>query len=575
MTDAVLGRTPSSVVVEADVEILARDGTVLRADVYRPADGRHPVLLGRTPYGKRTWAAWMDPVRTASEGFVVVVNDLRGHHGSDGTIDPFRTDVPDGYDVVEWCGAQPWSNGRVVMFGSSAGGFVQLQAAIAHPPSLAAIAPMQTWSSFGRGCCYDPGGAFSLYTREWTLLIAALDPARRMRATDPGFAERHARAARAQWEIERWNGHRPLSSFPPVADGLAPYLPAWLDHPDHDDWWADRDTAPGLPDVKVPALHIVGWFDRFCRTTLENHRLLGSSEQRLIIGPWPHGVPVITSSGDQHYGPAASVDARRLVLDWAERFARDGGAAAGIAAEDAPRVRLWVLGAETWRDEPAWPLARARDQTWYLRSGGRANTREGDGMLTGEAPPLDEPADTYVHDPSDPVPSVPGRAMRHLGSVDQGPIEDRADVLCYSSDPLDRAVEVTGHVKARLYAASTAPDTDWVVKLVDVHPDGHVFRLVDGMIRARYRDSQASPRLLEPGRAYAYDIDVGPISNLFRAGHRIRIEVASASFSEYDPNLNTGGVAADEMTGVPATQRILHDAEHASHIVLPVVPSAS
>jgi putative CocE/NonD family hydrolase len=568
-----IARPPASVVVEADVPVAVRDGTVLRSDVYRPAEGRHPVLLGRTVYGKRTWASWIDPIRSASEGFAVVVNDVRGAHASDGELDPFRTDVADGYDVVEWCGAQPWSNGRVVTFGSSAPGFVQLQAAIAHPPSLAAIAPMQTWTSFGRGCCYDPGGAFSLYTREWVTMIANQDPARRMRAGEAGFAERHARAARALWEIEHWNGHRPLVSFPPVDGGLAPYLFRWLEHPDHDDWWADRDTAPHLGGVHVPALHLVGWFDRFCRTTLENYRLLGSTEQRLVIGPWPHGVPVITSSGDQHYGPAAYVDARRHVLDWARRFAGDGQAA-GIAAADAPRVRLWVLGANAWRDEDEWPLARARDETFYLRSGGRANTRGGDGFLSPEPPPADEPSDTYVHDPADPVPSVPGRAIRHLGSVDQGPIEDRADVLVYSTPPLPADVEVTGHVRARLYATTTAVDTDWVVKLVDVHPDGHVFRLVDGMLRARYRDSQAAPTRLEPGRVYVYDIDVGPISNLFRAGHRIRIEVASSSFSEYDPNLNTGGVLADEVDGVAATQRILHDAEHASHVILPIVPPA-
>jgi putative CocE/NonD family hydrolase len=394
-----------------------------------------------------------------------------------------------------------------------------------------------------------------------------------MRAGEAGFAERHARAARALWEIEHWNGHRPLVSFPPVDGGLAPYLFRWLEHPDHGDWWADRDTAPHLGGVHVPALHLVGWFDRFCRTTLENYRLLGSTEQRLVIGPWPHGVPVITSSGDQHYGPAAYVDARRHVLDWARRFAGDGQAA-GIAAADAPRVRLWVLGANAWRDEDEWPLARARDETFYLRSGGRANTRGGDGFLSPEPPPADEPSDTYVHDPADPVPSVPGRAIRHLGSVDQGPIEDRADVLVYSTPPLPADVEVTGHVRARLYATTTAVDTDWVVKLVDVHPDGHVFRLVDGMLRARYRDSQAAPTRLEPGRVYVYDIDVGPISNLFRAGHRIRIEVASSSFSEYDPNLNTGGVLADEVDGVAATQRILHDAEHASHVILPIVPPA-
>ncbi len=558
-------------VVELDVPAPMRDGTILRSDVYRPAgDARHPVLLGRTPYGKRTWGAWMDPLRTASEGYAVVVNDMRGFHASDGELDPFRTDVADGYDLVEWCATQPWSNGRVVMFGSSAPGFAQLQAAVAHPPTLAAIAPMQTWTSFGRGCCYDAGGAFSMYTQEWALLITLQDPARRLRAADPGFEERHARAARGHWEIGRWSAHRPLVDFPPLAPDAAPYLAEWLNHPDHDAWWADRDSAPHLPAVTVPALHIAGWFDRFCRTTIANYQALGSAEQRLILGPWPHGVPVVTSSGDQHFGPGASVDARRLVLDWADRFARGSGPP---PATDAPRVRIWVLGANRWRDEDAWPLGRARDETWYLRGGGRATTRAGDGRLEREAPPANEPSDGYVYDPSDPTPSVPGRVARPWGSVDQGPIEDRPDVLVFSSAPLASDLEVTGHVRARLYASTSAPDTDWMVKLVDVDADGRVFRLVDGMIRARYRESQSTPTLLEPDRVYAYDINVGPISNLFRAGHRIRVEVASASFSEYDPNLNTGGPPGEETTGQPAQQRLFHDADRASHVVLPVVPA--
>jgi uncharacterized protein len=556
--------------VELDVPAPMRDGTILRSDVYRPAaDGRHPVLLGRTPYGKRSWGAWIEPSRTAAAGFAVVINDARGLHASDGVLDPFRTDVEDGHDLVEWAAAQPWSNGRVVMFGSSAAGFMQLQAAIAHPPALAAIAPMQTWTSFGRGCCYDAGGAFSLYTREWALLITNQDPARRLDASAPGFEERHAAAARALWEFGRWAGHRPLVDFPPLSPEVAPYLAEWLSHPDHDAWWADRDTAPGLPAVSVPALHVAGWFDRFCRTTIANYRTLGSTEQRLIIGPWPHGIPVQVSSGDQQFGPAAAIDTRQLVLDWANRFARPEPRP---GAADGSRVRIWVLGANRWRDEDAWPLERAREETWYLRSGGRANTRHGDGRLERAAPPADEPSDSYVYDPADPTPSVPGRVARPSGSVDQGPIEDRPDVLVFSSSPLPRDLEVTGHVRARLHAASSAPDTDWIVKLVDVGPDGRVFRLVDGMVRARYRDSQASPSLLEPDRVHAYDIDVGPISNLFLAGHSIRIEVASASFSEYDPNLNTGGPAAKETAGVPARQRVFHDAERPSHVVLPVVP---
>jgi putative CocE/NonD family hydrolase len=567
----VTGPPSRTVTVETDVPIPARDGIILRADVYRPTEGRHPVLLGRTTYGKRTWGTWIDALATAGEGYAVVVNDARGQHASDGVLDPFRTDVSDGYDVVEWCAAQPWSNGRVGMYGSSAAAFLQLQAAIARPPNLAAIAPMQTWSSFGRGCCYDPGGAFSLYTQEWALLITNQDPARRLRADEPGYEERAARTAQAAWEVGHWHARRPLVGLPPLAPDLAPYLDEWLRHPDHDAWWDDRDVAPALGTISVPALHIVGWYDRFCRSTIANYLAIGRDAdprpaQRLVIGPWPHGVPVQVTSGDRHFGPAASVDARRLLLDWARVHLRGEP-----PPDDEAPVQIFVLGIDRWRDEAAWPLARQREETWYLRSGGHANTRGGDGRLSREAPGVDEPADWYTYDPADPTPSVPGRAGRPWGSVDQGPIEEREDVLCYTSEPVEADTEVTGHVRARLYAATTGQDTDWIVKLVDVAPDGRVARLVSGMIRARYRDSQASATLLEPGRTYAYDIDVGPISNVYRSGHRIRIEIASASFAEYDPNLNTGGPAADETAGVVVRQTVLHDGERASHVVLPVI----
>jgi putative CocE/NonD family hydrolase len=234
-------------------------------------------------------------------------------------------------------------------------------------------------------------------------------------------------------------------------------------------------------------------------------------------------------------------------------------------------VRYYLLGAEEWRSAPSWPLPDTRFTTLHLRSGGRANTRTGDGRLDESPPGEDEPPDLYVYDPADPTPSVPGRMGRPFGSVDQGPIEDRADVLCYTSVPLARDMDVVGPVTARIWAVTDAPDTDWLVKLTDVAPDGSVMRLAEGMVRARYRDSQARPSLLEPGRPYPFDIDVGPVGDRFRTGHRIRVEVASASFPQFDRNLNTGGPFGHEAAGRTAHQRILHDAAHPSAIVLPIV----
>jgi putative CocE/NonD family hydrolase len=276
---------------------------------------------------------------------------------------------------------------------------------------------------------------------------------------------------------------------------------------------------------------------------------------------------VRTTSGDRHFGPAASVDARALVLRWYDHWLK--GVDTGMLEE--PPVRLYVLGEDVWRDELEWPLARARYTRYYLRSEGRANTRAGDGALSADAPGA-EPADSYVYDPADPTPSVAGRVSRPDGPSDQGPIEDREDVLVFSTPPLEHDVEVTGPIVAHLWASSSARDADWVVKVCDVYPDGYVFRLSDGMIRARYRHSQAQPLPLEPGRVENYVIELLPTSNLFRRGHRIRVEVASANFPAFDRNLNTGNALGTDEAGVPAVQLLYHDAERPSHVVLPIIP---
>jgi uncharacterized protein len=564
-----------AVIVEKNVPIKTRDGVVLRSDVYRPVgEERCPVLLGRTHYGKDAWGEWIDPPRTAGQGYVVVVNDMRGQFASEGEFDPFRTDIDDSYDVVEWCAAQPWSDGNVGMFGSSSGGFVQLLAAVSQPPHLVAIAPMQTWSSFGRGNVYDPGGGYTML-QWWALLQANIDPEHRLGEDRADYERLRVAAARAQHEISAWYRHLPLTDFPPLPRELAPWYHRWLEHPDDDEYWATLDVTTQYQRIRTPALHLVGWFDRFSVGSLRNYAGIlergatpeARAHAKLVIGPWPHGVPVRTTSGDRHFGPAASVDARALVLRWYDHWLK--GIDTGML--DEPAVRLYVLGEEVWRDEAQWPPARARSTSFYLRSGGHANTRAGDGVLDTD-PPGAEPADAYVYDPGDPTPSVAGRVARPDGPADQGPIEDREDVLVFSTPPLTEDVEVSGPVVARLWASSSAADTDWVVKLCDVFPDGYVMRLCDGMIRARYRHSQSRPAPLEPGRVEEYRIDLLPTSNLFRRGHRIRVEVASANFPAFDRNTNTGNPLGADRAGVPAIQHLHHDAERPSHIVLPIIP---
>lgn len=564
----------TSITVETDVPIAARDGTILRCDVYRPADGgRYPVLLTRTHYGKRGHV-WLSPPAAVERSYAVVVNDMRGQFASDGEFDPFATDIEDSYDVIEWCAEQRWSAGKVGMFGSSSGGFVQLLAAISSAPHLTAIAPMQSWASFGRGNVYEPGGAFSLFMQEWALLQAQLDPKQRLREAGAGYMEARERVARAVRELGRWHRHRPLLDFPPLPRELAPYYYRWLERPDLDAGWRALDISAQYEKITLPALHLVGWFDRFSIGTISNFvgiRARGGSalareSQKLVVGPWPHGIPVQTESGDQWFGPRASVDVPELVLRWYDHWLKD----IDNRIMDEPRVTLFRLGDRTWHELDGWPPAASTPTPYYLHSSGRANSRHGDGRLS-EAAPGDEPPDSYTYDPEAPTPSVPGRVQRPVGSVDQRPIEDRDDVLVFTSAPLERDLELTGDVVAKLWARTSARDTDWTVKVCDVHPDGHALRLTDGMIRARYRHSGSTQVLLEPGELVEYTIQLRPVSNLFGAGHRIRLEVASASFPQFAPNLNTGGCCAEETAGVPATQLVYHDAAHPSRVLLPVV----
>jgi putative CocE/NonD family hydrolase len=566
-----------TVVVEKDVPLTTRDGTILRSDVYRPqAEGTYPVLLGRTQYNKETWGAWMQPERTAGEGYVVVLNDMRGQYTSEGEFDPHVYEVDDSYDVIEWCAAQPWSTGKVGMFGSSACGFVQLLAAVGQPPHLTAIAPKETWSNYGRGCVYDQGGGFSLYHLQWCMRATFGDPSKRIGRDRPDFAAQYQAVSDAIWDMGRWYQHLPLLEDMPVYPReLAPFYYRSLEHPDNGEYWDNRNVADKYARMQTPALHLVGWFDRFCISTVQNYlgiRDQSTSEvarrgQKLIIGPWPHSVPVATASGEHSWGPNGYVDVRGLMLRWYDYWLK--GIDNGYL--DEPPVRLFILGENAWRDEQEWPLARTQYVEYYLHSGGSANTLDGDGTLSTR-PPSDEPIDVYLYDPSDPTPSVPGVMERPTGPVDQRPIEQRQDVLVYTSPPLERDTEITGPVVAHLWAATSAVDTDWVVKLVDVHPDGYAFPLSPGMIRARYRESQSRQKLLEPDRVYEYTIEMRPVGNLFKAGHRIRVEIASAIFPEFDANFNTGGVFGTESKGIVATQRVFHDAERPSHVVLPIVP---
>ena len=575
-----------TIVVEKNVAVPMRDGIVLRADVYRPAAaGTYPVLLQRTPYNKNLniiSTMLLDVMRAASEGYVVVIQDSRGRYASEGEFYTFRDDILDGYDTVEWCAVQSWSNGNVGMYGASYVGATQWLATIAQPPHLKAIFPLITASHYHEGWAYQ-GGAFALgFNESWTMTSLAPDTLQRLMRTQPEAGERLAALMQGVDDMCQWFRHLPLKDFPFFQDA-APYFYDWLAHPDDDDYWAQWNIEKHYNKIRIPACNLGGWYDIFLGGTIRNYsgmREHGATPearqgQRLIIGPWQHAWPPNNVVGEVNYGlssTALAVDIDGLQLKWFDYWLK--GKQNGVLEE--PPVRLFVMGENRWRSENEWPLARTQYTKYYLHSDGKANSLHGDGSLSPQ-PPRSEPADVYVSDPRNPVPTKGGGlccwpAELPGGAHDQRAIEARPDVLVYTTAVLEREVEVTGPVTLTLFAATSAVDTDFTGKLVDVHPDGFARNLTDGILRARYRESRTQGTLLKPGEVYAYTIDLWATSNVFKAGHRIRLEIASSNFPRFDRNPQTGEQSREATRVDPALQQVFHDDRRPSHVVLPIIP---
>lgn len=574
--------------VEFDAPATLRDGVTLRANVYRPAGGGPwPVLLTRLPYGKDLplGAAVLDPVQAARRGFMVVVQDTRGRFSSEGEWYPLLNEAEDGYDTVEWAASLPGSNGRVGMYGASYFGFTQWAAAHTRPPHLAALFPFITWADAHDGSTMR-GGAIELGLQGNWLLQQTLSTIFRRHA---GNADPRPLGADLTQLISELDGlpnggyaELPLRAFGPLqrVGSLQPFKDALTLRQDTD--YVARAGVTGAHDrVDVPVYHAGGWYDIFLGGTLQNYTTLaarGAAPQKLIIGPWSHGA-ASEVVGDIGFGFRASpalidgqIDLMSLQLMWFDHWLRD--VPNGIEAGSP--IKLFVMGENVWRTEQEWPLRRAEPTPFYLHSGGGANTLDGDGRLSTHTP-TEETADRFIYDPRNPVPTMGGALLIHAsfraGPTDQRPIEQRRDMLVYSTPPLEADMEVTGPIVVTLWAASSAPDTDFVARLVDVYPDGRAINLTDGILRARARAGIHQPEsLIEPGRVYEYQIDLWATSNLFRAGHRIRLDVTSSSFPRWDRNHNTGAELGEDSELVAATQTILHDAAHPSHVLLPLVP---
>lgn len=564
-------------IVEKHVEARMRDGVVLRADVYRPATLRRlPALLHRTPYSKNPDSDNSLYRRLAEAGFVVVTQDTRGRYTSDGVAVP-HDEAADGFDTVEWVASLPFVDGRVGMFGGSYAATTQLLAASERPPHLVALFPSASYAS--RYDMVFQGGAFYLADGLSWNLGQAMDT--RRRALEPAADRDQAIGLspdqRRQLHND-WQWRLPLDAF--TALDLRRYSPGYFDmlaHPSFDAFWSRFDVAARHSRFEVPAYHLTGWYDALLNGTLANYaglRRQAATErarrnQRLIVGPWTHARPGLASRriGDVDYGPDAGFDSEALMIAWFRHWL---GATTATADYPAPPVRLFVMGANRWRDEAEWPLARARATALHLKSDAGANSHHGDGTLEWE-PTAGAPSDSFTYDPRTPVPTGSSGAYSRA-PTDQRAIEARRDVLVFTSAPMEAPLEVTGPIQLVLWAASSARDTDFTARLVDVHPDGTARALTDGILRARYRSGRSAPVLLTPGEPTEFVIEVGATSNTFLAGHRIRLEVASSNFPRYDRNPNTGAPFASDSATVSAHQTIFHDRAHSSRLVLPVIP---
>ena len=539
-----------------------RDGVLLASDVYRLASiDRAPVLLMRTPYDKSGVKAAAE--RFAAAGYVAVVQDCRGCFESKGAWFPYNNEGQDGYDTIEWIGKQPWCSGRIGMWGSSYVGAVQWQAAVEKPPGLVVIAPTATWSSFYRNLYLGGAVRLSLLAR-WAA----------------GRSDRPA-GATVPTDFDRILSSLPLSEMDRAIGWPIPWFTGWLTQVRPDGFWTRLELAERITQLDLPMQHIVGYYDFFSRESVNNFVRMRTQardpatrqRQQLVLGPWDHGTIGRSTVAEVDFGPNAVFDAAGANLEWFDRFLKRDPEA---RKKPFPAVRYFSMGENVWKTAETWPPPGTETVAFHLRSDGRANTRGGAGRLERNPPERKEPADQFRADPADPTPACPVTAARPLhaatwGPVDQRPIEDREDVLVYTSAPMTEPLAFAGAVKADLFVSADTPDADWVAKLIDVHPNGFSQNLAVGVLRGRFRDSELHPTPLKEGETYRITIDVGPVAAQIGKGHRLRLDISGAYFPLFDRNPNTGEGPTGSRTRV-ATESVHHSPKTPSRVLLPVFP---
>ncbi|MBV9624485.1 MAG: CocE/NonD family hydrolase [Acidobacteria bacterium] len=567
----------ADIMIQHGVAMKTRDGVTLYADIYRPESSqKFPVILMRTPYDKSVGWATAPAYKIAARGYVFIIQDVRGRYTSEGEWYPFRHEQDDGYDAVEWAASLAYSNGKVGMMGASYVGATQMLAAISAPPHLAGIAPNVTASNYHDNWTYQGGALEQWFDQNWTTQLArnTLD-----RLIDQ---KTDARVGAPTLPLANY----PLFNFgqlpndAQLTSSIAPYYLDWLSHPDYDDYWKQWSIEEHFSNITVPMLQVGGWYDIFSAGTLRNYmgvKAHGATEaartqQHLLMQIGGHA-GFGRRIGDVDFGAHALENPYiDVMLDWYDFLFK------GVhnrVATDKP-VKLFVMGVNEYRQEDDWPLPHAQAVKYFLHSRSKANSLRGNGSLSTSAP-KSEPSDSYVYDPGNPVPTMGGplccaQERMEPGPRDQRSVENRDDVLVYSTEPLAQNLEVTGPVSATLFVKSSAVDTDFTGKLTDVAPDGFAMDVAEGILRMRYRDSREHASLMNPDQIYQITLDLWSTSNVFLRGHTLRLEISSSNFPRFDRNLNTGEDIKVARRFVSATNTILHDAPHPSVLVLPVIP---
>jgi putative CocE/NonD family hydrolase len=559
----------SSWVEKSDVPVPMRDGVVLRAEVRTPpGDGPFPVLVYRTPYGKDDALREYTTFQHALErGYAVVVQDVRGRYASDGEFAPYQNEARDGYDTIEWAASQPWSNGRVGTFGLSYPGAVQWLAAVENPPHLKAMVPAMTFSSH-RNFFYA-GGTFDMSWIDWIWNNIAPDVRVKKRLPGPRTYDEAA----STWKANglSMQGVLPLDRMDALRD-TAPYYYEWLRHPFEDPWWhwADLDGKYGRTSAAV--LNLSGWYDDNYGPEGATTNFLGlvaarggrAADTALLIGPWVHGVASTATpkSGEREFADAARIDYDAVVLDWMDHYLR--GIDNGV--DRRPPVRYFLMGAEAWHDSATWP-PKATPHALYLR-----HATPGKPGTLAETPPGSAAGDSsaFVSDPMNPVPN----RYAESGAHDYAYLTTRTDLLSFDTAPLPHDLAIVGPINADIFMSCDCRDADLWVRLYDVAPDGTALNQMSPGIdvqRASYRDIARGRQPLVPGQVYEIHA-TGPVTaNVFRQGHRIRVQVSGSFFPNFSRNLQTGASENASAGATKATIRILHDRAHASRVVMPVL----